>query len=169
MLGAILGDPSDEQTAPVASAFVNLNDSRASSRQNPRCAELVMVVEPRDAAGAPAQAAVLKRWHERLVTALEVPAVFALFLEDKVGVETYDDPAVQVGLRLQAQPNLGALVDITSLEHTRGSVATSDFPSYFVAERAGRLPTKAAVDVLSTWCDHALHLDRYEELLATFV
>ena len=47
--GAILGDASDEQSAPIASALVNLNDNQVKPYQNPMCAELGRIVESRDA------------------------------------------------------------------------------------------------------------------------
>lgn len=59
-----------------------------------------------------------------------------------------------------------ALVDTTSFAKVRGSVAMPHFPSYFIAERGGRRPEQAAVHMLKSWCDHALHLDGYEGELA---
>ncbi len=167
MLGAVLGDVNDEKSAPIASAILNLHDNQATRElENRRCAELILVVEPRDATGAPASPVTLARWHERLVTALELPAAFADFLSEEVEVETYDHPTVQIGVCLEAQPSGGALVDTTSFDQVRGSMAKPHFPSYFVAERGGQQPAQAAIDMLKTWCDHALHLDGYEGALA---
>lgn len=126
----------------------------------------MLIIEPRDAEGASASPAILKRWHERLVMALDMPGAFARFLSDQVEVATYEQPSVQLAVRLFAQPNIGSLVDITSFTQIPGSVITSDFPSYFIAERDAGLPAQAAVDMLRTWCDHALHVDGYEEVLA---
>jgi predicted nucleotide-binding protein len=167
MLGAVLGDTKQETSAPIASAVLNLHDNQATrTRDYRRCAELILAVEPRDTAGVPASPVSLARWHERLVTALELPTAFAGFLSEEVDVETYDEPAVQFGVCLEAQPSVGALIDTASFERVLGSVATSHFPSYFIAERGGRRPAQAAIDMLKTWCDHALHLDGYEGALS---
>lgn len=166
MLGAILGDSNDEKNPPIASALLNLSDKEVrSSYRDQRYAELVLVVEPRDAAGASASPVSLRRWHERLTTALEVPAAFARFLSDQVGVETHTDLPILLGVGLKAHPDLSVLVDITPFKQVPGTVATSDFPSYFIAEQGCRRAAQVAVDMLSAWCDHALHLDGYEQEL----
>jgi hypothetical protein len=166
MLGAILGDANDEGNVPIASALVNLCNNQISPFQDPRCSELVLAIEPRDAAGAPASPVTLAHWHDRLVTALAVPGAFVRFLSDEVSLQTHEAPLVELGVRLQARPNLGGLIDLGSSKYLAGTTATSDFPSYFIAEPGGRQPAQAAVDMLRTWCDHALHLDDYEEEFA---
>jgi hypothetical protein len=167
MVGAVLSAENDERSAPIASAILNLKDNEVTRWQHaPRRAELVLVVEPRDGAGEPAPPAILERWHERLVATLEVPGAFARFLTDEVGVETHADPPVEVGVCLEAQPNIGALVDTGPLKRLPGSPATSHFPSYVIALRDGRRPERAAVDMLRAWCDYGLRVDGYEDLLA---
>jgi hypothetical protein len=166
MLGAILGDPDDEQNAPSASALVNFCNHQSRTFQDPRSSELVLCVEPRDATGTPASSVPLRGWHQRLVTALDIPGAFARFLTDEVRLQTHDQPPVQLGIRLQSQPNLAALIDIGSAKHLAGTTITAEFPSYFIADPNGQYPAQVVLDMLRTWCDHALQLDDFEEELA---
>ena len=123
-------------------------------------------MEPRDATGTPASPVPLRDWHQRLVTALEIPGAFATFLTDEVRLRTHQQPLVQLGIRLQARPNLAVLIDIASSKCLAGTTISAEFPSYFIADPDGELPAQAVLDMLRTWCDHALHLDDYEEELA---
>jgi hypothetical protein len=164
-IGAILAAEDSEKIAPIASAMLILHDAQATRFRQGQCAELILYVGPCDEVGLPAPPATLERWHERLVTALEVPAAFATFLISEVGLATYADPPTQLGVCLEAQPTIGALVDTRSLQPVAGSTATQSFPSYVIAEQGGREPAQAAVDVLRVWCDYALRVDGYEEIL----
>jgi hypothetical protein len=166
MLGAILGDTEDEQMAPRASALFNLPSNQQVAFQSSRSSELILRIECRDADGAPASPASLSEWHTRLVTVLGIPAAFAEFLADEVRVATRGEPPVQLGIRLEARPNLTALVDIGASRRLAGTTVTTEFPSYLIGSRSGTPPARAALDILRTWCDHALHLDDYEAQLA---
>ena len=164
--GAVLASDGEEK-APVASALMNLNE--ADTRrwgQDPRCAELLLHIEPRGESGGPARPADLGKWHDRLVTALEVAGTFARFLSSQIGVQTHPEPPTRLGVRLDAHPSIAELVDVHDLVPVPGSSISASFLSYVIAERGGQPPKKVAAEVLRVWCDHALHVEGYDGQLA---
>jgi hypothetical protein len=137
----------DEDKAPVASALMNLKeaDTRRWGHEEP-CAELLVYVKPRNGSGNPAPPAGLAAWHDRLVTALEVPGAFARFLTAQLGVRTYPHPPTRLGVRLDARPSITELVDTSGLVPVGGSSASPSFQHYLIAERVGQLPEEVAID-----------------------
>ena len=166
-LGAILGSTDQDENAPTASATLNLYDKHSARSCQCQSTELVLYVEPRDDSGAPAPPATLERWYDRLLTMLEVPAAFANYLSGEIGLDTYASPSAQVGVSLGARPTVAELVDTRSLQRVAGSSATSSFPSYLIADPNGHEPGQTGIDVLRVWCDYALYVDGYEDLLAS--
>ena len=164
---AILGSTDQDENAPTASAILNLYDKQSARSRQSQSAELVLYVEPRDGSGAPASPATVERWYDRLLTMLEVPAAFANYLSGELDLDTYASPSAQVGVSLKAQPTVAELVDTRSLRRVAGSSATSSFPSYFIADPNGHDPDQAAIDLLRIWCDYALYVDGYEDVLAS--
>lgn len=167
MSGAVLTSSADQTDAPIACALMNLNEegTRTGWEQDSRYAELLLLVQPRDAAGQPASPVSLERWHDRLVMALRVPEAFASFL-DRNGMQTYDDPPAQFGVRLETNRGLDELIDSRSLERIPGSATLNSMFSYGVANREGEESPNVALVMLRLWCDHGLCVDGYEAELA---
>jgi len=95
---AILSLP-DTEEAPVAWArLLTPEEMTRRHGRDFRCAYFVLYVEPRTAAGAPAPAADLVSWYQRLSGALKLPAALAAFLVDDLGLSTADDPAAEVAI-----------------------------------------------------------------------
>ena len=165
--GAVLTSDEKREDAPIVSALMNLSDGGARRwGQDPRCAEIMVIIEPRDEAGKPAVPGSLKEWHERLVLALEMAGAFAQFLSRDVGVQTYDDPPTQLGVSLEAGQSVGELIDAGEFTPVAGSPTSRSFVSYVIAERGGKPADRVALDMLRGWCDHALHIHGYEAELA---
>jgi hypothetical protein len=165
--GAVLTASDEETEAPVVSALLNLNeDGTHLWGLDSRCAEMLLLVQPRDEIGQPAPPLTLKHWFDVLVKALELPAALGYFLSTQVGTSVHDDPPAQLGIRLDSYRGIGSLVDPGQFMPIAGSSMTSSFLSYMIAERAGAAPQQAAVEMLRVWCDHGLHIDGYEGILA---
>lgn len=165
--GAVLTLSDDQSDAPIAAAILNLAQAGTQHfMQDVRVAELVIQIEPRDKAGEPAPPANLTIWFDRLTTALELPAAFATFLSRDVGLQTYNDPPTQLGVRLDAYSGLTELVDITGFTRVAGSGLVNSFPSYVRSARDGKSAREAVLDMLRVWCDHALYVSGYEGELA---
>jgi hypothetical protein len=166
--GAVLAPSADQAEAPVASALLNLHEIGTRTwGTDQRFAELLLHVQPRpDAEGHPTVPFTLEEWFHRLLVSLELPRAFADFLRGSLGLSIYDDPPVQLGIRLDAYPDLGALIDTRGFEQVPGSAITNNFYSYIVAVRGGKSSQRVAVETLRLWCDHAVHIAGYESRLA---
>jgi hypothetical protein len=164
---AVLVD-GDAET-PVASAIMLLSDG-ADHRfgHDSRCAELV--VGMRSGVGQRRlEPTGLEHWHHRLVGAVSIVTAFASFIDGDVGLPTHDDPAAQLGIRLDACRTIRELVDPGDSLSIEGAVASSSFLNYLLADRASKTPDAVCLDVLTTWCDYALHVHGYEAQLAGIV
>lgn len=75
------------------------------------------------------------------------------------------NPPAQVGVWLKAK-NITELVDIHGLRPVRGSVISNQFTGWAVADPNGKDPAGTSLDWLTEMCDHTLHLDGYEPVLA---
>jgi hypothetical protein len=164
-LEAILGD-ADEPRAPVASAMLLLPQQDVSAYgRDRRGAELVIHIEPRDSAGAPAAPASLAVWHDRLTKALGVSAALADFLRQDAQVGTHGDPPAQFGTWLSAPRAITELVDVGEMKPLPGSWAANEFLGLALGDQHGKDLAGTAGDMLRQLCDHTLHLDGYEQVL----
>lgn len=163
---AVLVSSADQAEAPVVSMMLNLNEAGAAHYgHDPRTAEFVLHIEPRDKGGGVAPAVGFKPWHEALVLALDVPRAFARFLNQDIGLATYGDPPAALSLELNAYRSIAELVDAGGLPTVAGSWPRNSFRVYMVAQQAGNEPADAAVEMLRSICDHALYLHGYEDEL----
>ena len=165
-LEAVLNRADDEP--PMASAMLLLPVTGASGygRQR-RGAELVLHIEPRAVDGISAGLADLAGWHNRLTQALAVPGALAEFLRRDAGVAVHGDPQAQFGVWLSTPRAITDLVDIGALKPLPGSWASAEFSGWAVADQDGANPLVTACDLLRQLCDHTLHLDGYEPILAS--
>lgn len=163
---AVLVSGADQAQAPVASAMMNLHEpGLAHYGHDPRTAELVLHIEPREKDGGAAPPTTLKAWRDALLLALDVPRAFARFLDQDLGLTTHGEPPAQLGMELSAQRSITELVDTGGLPTVAGSWQSSSFLSYVVADHDGAEPADATVEMLRSICDHALHLHGYEDEL----
>jgi hypothetical protein len=126
-------------------------------------------LEPRDPDGAPAPPVNLAAWHERFTSALTLPTLLAHFLANDLGLATADDPPAQAGIWLNAPRAMTELVDIEKLTVVKGSAQSNQFMGWALADPGGKTAAATTVDFLTQLCDHTLHLDGYESLLADLV
>lgn len=164
---AILVSRPEQAEPPVASVMLNLNEAgTARYGHDSRYAELVLHIEPRDEADKPAAPADLAAWYSTIVRALALPAAFAHFLAEDMGVATYTDPPAQLGIEFRAYRSLTELIDPGGLRPVPGSWQSNQFLGYMIASHDGERRGDIAVSFLTALCDHALHLDGYESTLA---
>jgi hypothetical protein len=164
--GAILCPP-DSEEAPVA--WARLLIPEASTRRygrDARCAYLVLYVEPRTRAGAPAQAAGLVTWYQRFSESLRVPAALVNFLRQQLGLRTSNDPVAEMGIWLNAPRALTELVDIGGFESVPGSLQSNWFTGFAMADPDGQPVMGMAQAWLGQMCDSSLHLDDREAALS---
>lgn len=164
--GAILCPP-DSKEAPVA--WARLLIPEASTRRygrDARCAYLVLYVEPRTHAGAPAPAASLVTWYQRFSESLRVPAALVNFLRQQLGLRTSNDPVAEVGIWLNAPRVLTELVDIDGFESVPGSHQSNWFTGFAMADPDGQPVVGMAEAWLGQMCDSSLHLDDREAALS---
>jgi hypothetical protein len=165
--GAVFALP-DSEEAPVAWARVLLPESSIQRYgRDVRCAYLVLYVEPRTGAGAPAPPASLISWHQRFSGALKLPAALAAFLVDGLGLSTPADPAAEVGAWLKAPHALTELVEVDAFDTVAGSPQSNWFMGFAIASPDGEQASEAALAWLRQMCDSSLHLDNYESALAS--
>jgi len=141
--------------------------AQSSFGRDPRFAELIVHINPRTAGGAPIMPADVRTWHERLTNALSIPAHFSAFLGDVLELDTSDDPPSQVGIQLKTPHNMADLVDLEGLKILEGSQFSPWYMGWAVADRAGQPPAQAATELLRSMFDYTLHVDEYEEILAS--
>lgn len=163
---AVLVSGADQEDAPVVSAMLNLNEvGLAHYGHDSRTVELVLHIEVRDKDGDAAPPAEFRAWHEALVLALDVPRAFGRFLNQDLGLATYGEPPAQLSLELRARRGIAELIHTGSLPTVAGSSPSNFFHGYMVAEHHGGKPGDAAVEMLTSICDHTLHLHGYEDEL----
>jgi hypothetical protein len=157
--GAILSPP-DSDEAPVAWARL-LVPEKATRRygRDPRCANLVLYVEPRT------RPASLVTWYERFAQSLRVPATLVTFLRQQLGLSTSSDPLAEAGVWLRAPQALTELVDIDGFESVPGSPHTNGFMGFAMADPDGQPVADMAGAWLQQMCDSSLHLDDREAVL----
>src|ERR1700683_2479778 len=130
---AVLAASDDQPGAPVVSAMLNLNeDGLPSYGSNPRVAELVLHVEPRDKDGWAAPAEGFESWERSVVRAMDVAGAFARFLSEDIRVATYDAPPTKLGIELSAYRSLTQLVDPGDLRSIAGSQPSNWFFGYLM-------------------------------------
>jgi hypothetical protein len=157
----------NEDEAPVASALLLLPEKgMARYGRDSRSAEFVLDVEPRNAQGEPAAPVNLAAWHQRFTNALTLPTLLAHFLAHDLGLATADDPPAQAGIWLNTPRAITELVDVENLAAVKGSMPSNQFMGWALADPAGKTAAATAVDLLTQMCDHTLHLDGYETVLA---
>lgn len=164
--GAILSPP-DSEEAPVAWARLLLPE--ASTRRyglDARCAYLVLHVEPRTRAGAPAPAASIVTWYQRFSESLRVPAALVTFLRLQLGLRTSNYPAAEMGIWLNAPRALTELVEIDGFESVPGSLRSNVFAGFAVADSDGQPVSGMAEGWLRQMCDSSLRLDDREAALS---
>jgi hypothetical protein len=165
--GAVFAVP-DTAEAPVAWARVLLPESSTQRYgRDVRCAYLVLYVEPRTGAGAPAPPASLISWYQRLSGALKLPAALAAFLVDDLGLSTPADPPAEVGVWLKAPHALTELVEVDAFDTVAGSPQSNWFIGFAISSPDGEQASEAALAWLRQMCDSSLHLDNYESALAS--
>jgi outer membrane protein assembly factor BamB len=129
-------------------------------------AYLWLYAGPRLPGGSVWPTAGLPQWHERFRLVIEVAAEFAHFLTARVDLQTRNAPAVQAGVMLQAPSSIGELVDSGRLRVLPAARPSNEFLGYVIADPAGKPPGDVARSVLTLLCDHAMHLDGFEPILA---
>lgn len=166
--GAVLAPPGTEEEAPVAWARVLLPKGLTQQYgRDARCAYLVLYVEPRTGAGAPASAASLLRWYQRVSAALKLPAALTALLVDDLGLPTTNDPPAEVGIWLKAPHALTDLVEVDAFDTVAGSPLTNWFMGFAIGGPDGEEAAGTALAWLQQMCDSSLHLDQYESALAS--
>lgn len=157
--GAILSLP-DSKEAPAAWARLLLpQESTRRYGRDPRCAYLVLYVEPRTRPGASAPAQSLVTWYERFAKSLRVPAAMVNFLRQELGLSTSNDPLAEIGVWLKAPRAMTELVDIDGFESVPGSAQLNWSMGFAMADPEGRPATGTAEAWLQHMCDSSLHLD----------
>jgi hypothetical protein len=163
---AVLVASDDQPEAPVVSAMMNLHETGLPSYgSNPRVAELLLHIEPRDEDGQVAPATALESWYGTIIRVMGIAKAFAEFLSDDIGIATYDQPSTKVGIQLSAHRSLTEIVDACDLRSVAGSQPSNWFLGYLIAEPDGSEPAEAGVELLTRLCDHGLHLHGYEAVL----
>lgn len=160
---AILTRPvDDDKVRPVASAILNLNDTRINFQhfRDPKRAELIVRIDYEAEPGL-----TLAELHALFVEALQVPDAVVAFLRDDLDIPTYDDPAVHVGLELVGGNTLEDLLDPGDVVSPPGMGRASSFPVYLLADRNGKELHLAAVDAIRGVCDYGLYIHGYEKQL----
>jgi hypothetical protein len=160
----LTGDDQDE--AALARALMLLPHPAISGYgRDSRYAELFVEVDLRNAQGSPAPAMTLEVLHDRFKRVLAMPAAFAAFLSDDLGLATPGDPPSQVGVLLQAPRAMSELVDTQYLKPLPGSVQSNQFMSWAIADPGGESVGVTATEMLRQMCDYTLSLDGYEPRL----
>ena len=145
-----------ERMPTVASARLELPaEGPPLSGRDGRCATLILHVEPRAEDGRPAAPQSPEFWDERIRQALWLPRELARLLAD-LGLRTSGDPAVKVGVRLEATRDIAEMVDITGLHPMRGSIRNSQAIGYFIADRDGKPAEQAAATMCRDMLLYAL-------------
>jgi hypothetical protein len=158
----------DQQEVPVAAAMLLLPQPGASHfGSDPRCAELVLHIEPRNAEGSPAAAAGLKEWRDRFARTLAVPGQLADFLTHELNLAAGAEPPAQLGVFLNAHRSIAELVDPGGLRSLPGSAQSNQFIGFAIADPDGKPFEAAADDLVGQLCDFTLHLENWETVLAS--
>jgi hypothetical protein len=167
-LEAVLrADEDPVREIPIASAlFLPPTAGEALYGRDGRAATLILYIEPRAADGRLPPAAGLACWRARFKLALEIPAAFAGFLAEDLGLATCDDPPAQLGIWLESrhQP-LTAMVDTHGLRSLPGSWPSNQFMGWGYAAADGGSAFDTARDLMVQLCEYTLHLDDFEQAL----
>jgi len=159
----------DDEGAPVASALLLLPEAgQPSFGRDPRFAELVLHIQPRNAGPGPAKPVNLPKWHERFTRALNLPSAFAGFLAQGIQLTTVAEPPAQLGIWLKAA-QIQELIDLEELAPIAGTHPVPWFMGWAVADESGSPPNETAVTLLRQMCDYTLQLDKYEHVLGSLL
>lgn len=167
VFGAVLNGH-DSQAAPIAWArLLPREDDASHTMHDPQFAEFVLHVFPRIASGAPAPApaANLAAWHDRLGRVLTLPEAFANFLAYDLGLATTGEPPAQIGISLDTPHTMTELVDTEDIPVLAGTSAATWFLAWAIADPEGQTAPGVTHSWLTQMCDSTLHLDGYEPFL----
>ena len=152
---------------PTASAlFLPPTPEESLYGRNGRAATLILYIEPRTADGQVRPATDLAAWCERFRLALALPHAFADFLAKDLGLATSNDPPTQLGIWLQSNQALTAMVDTEGLRMLPGSWPSNQFIGWALTAPDGGPADETARDLVIQLCEYTLHLDAYEQALA---
>jgi hypothetical protein len=150
---------------PAAAALLVLEQSGETSRFASGAAELVLRVQLEGAGCDGALPLSVEAWHRWLTDVLAVPAIFAEFLAQQLGMVLDGAKPVAVGFRLESDRSaagLGQLIDTRAYPVIPGSHAHQQWLGYFTDSQGGVSPERAAAQALSAVFDYGLHIQDYE-------
>jgi hypothetical protein len=152
-----------QEEAPVASAMLLLPEPKMSHfGSDPRCAEFILHIEPRDSAGRLTPPLALNLWLDRFARALAIPGELAQFLTADLGLATAAEPPAKFGIWLDAPRSIGDLVHFADIRQLPGSALSNQFIAYAIADPNGKSAKNIAEDIITQLCDFTLHLDNWE-------
>lgn len=164
---AVMGGRDEGARPPASAMLLPPAKGLRLHRRSDDIACLWLQIDPMLEDGSPAPPATLAAWHERIVQAVSVGSALADFLAKNRVLATRDDPAARVGLMLQTPGTMTALVDTGELRVLPGAIQSNQFLGYAIADPAGVSAQNVARDLLRQLCDRTLHLDGFEEVLAS--
>jgi hypothetical protein len=159
---AILARSAEDEEVPAASALLNISDStvRYQHFKDPEQAELVIRIEPLLATPLP-----LAQIFAVLLGVLQLPDAVGAFLAKDVGIATYPDRAVQVGVCLEGKRYLTDLINPGDVVSPPGASRSRQYLIYLLGEPSGKTKSMAVIDALRGLCDYGLHVHGYEDQL----
>ncbi len=143
----------------IASARLELPDGLRYHGRDTRRAALILHVEQPGNGSTGALRAPPEAWAGRIQQALDLPGALAAFLSQTVGLRTSGEPPAQVGVRLEAPGDLGALVDTTGMDPLPGGHRKAQAIGYFTAARDGVPAAAAAGRMVRHVLQYALNVD----------
>jgi len=158
----------DQEANPAALAMLLLPVvGQSMYGRDSRCAEFVLFLEPRTPQGTPTSPISLAAWYDRFTQALALPAALDSFLTRDLDCTTANEPPAQAGIWLNVALSMTELIDSGDLRPVPGSIPSVEFIGYAIGDARGRPANATAQGLLRQMCDHTLHLDGYESVLAS--
>lgn len=159
---------SDLEAAPAASARLFLPERGGPEfGRDPRAAQFILEIDRCRTDGVAVPGLDFSEWHRQLVSGMGLSRTVVDFLLHEVGIATGDEPPAQLGVWMRARASMTELVDTGPLSPIPGTFTSNAFTGYVVATTDGVDPDQAAAELLTQMCDYTLHLDEYEEILAS--
>jgi hypothetical protein len=153
---------------PAASAlFLPPTAGESLYGRDGRSATFILYIEPQTADGQVPSASDLSTWHRRFRLALALTGVFADFLTGDLGLGAFNEPQAQFGVWLKSYQPLTTMVDIDGLRMLPGSSPSNQFMGWAYADPDGSSTAATARDLLTHLCEYDLHLDAFDQTLAT--
>jgi hypothetical protein len=146
-IDAVLTPSEDDQA--VAAARLELPDESSAYGRDDRYAMIILHFEPSAKDGKPAPALTPDAWEGIFTQVVELAQALGQFLSAELGLSVSGEPPANIAFQLEAQQDIGEMIDVAGLESLPGLSHRRVVIGYFISDHEG-VPAATAVSQMTT-------------------